>query len=198
MDEEVISYFSSEDKTQILEMWKRHTMRQLKIAKVVVHMGVGASGERLEKGIKVLESLTNQKPIKLLARKTIRDFGIRKGEPITAKVTLRGEKAIEFLQRALTVVENKIKYSSIDNNGNISFGITEHIELPETTYEPSLGIFGLDVCINVKHPGYRISERRKYKRKVPKKHRVSKLETMIFLNTQLGVEIVKEYVISYY
>ena len=198
MDEEQISYFSEEEKSEILDIWKNEPMRQLKISKVIVHMGVGASGERLEKAIRVLESLTSQKPVKLLARKTIRDFGIRKREPITTKVTLRGEKAEEFLTRALTVVDNKIKYSSIDTYGNFSFGIKEHIELPETTYDPSLGIFGLDVSISMAHPGYRISKRRKYKRKIPKNHRVSKLETMVFLDTKFKVEIVKEYVVSYY
>ena len=198
MDEEEISYFSEEEKVEVLEMWKKQPMRQLKISKVIVHMGVGVSGEKLEKGIKVLKSLTNQTPVKLLAKKTIRDFGIRKGEPITTKVTLRGEPAIEFLTRALSVVENKIKYSSIDNHGNFAFGINEHIELPDTAYDPSLGIFGLDVCVNVEHPGYRNSKRRKYQRKIPKNHRVTKLETMVFLNTKLNVDIVKEYVISYY
>ncbi len=198
MDEEQIEFFTSDEKEAILKMWEKNPMRQLKIAKVVVHMGVGASGEKLEKAMTVLESLTNQKPVKLLAKKTIRDFGIRKREPITAKVTLRGEKAIDFLRRALTVVENKIKFSSIDELGNFAFGIKEHIELPDTAYDPNLGIFGLDICVNVEHKGYSISRRRKYKRKVPKKHRTNKLETMIFLNTQLGVEIVKEYVVSYY
>lgn len=197
-DEEEISYFSDEEKTQILEMWKNQPMRQLKISKVVVHMGVGASGEKLEKGITVLESLTNQSPVKLLAKKTIRDFGIRKREPITAKVTLRGEKARAFLTRALTVMDNKIKYHSIDPYGNFSFGIKEHIELPDTAYDPSLGIFGLDVTVTVEHPGFRTAKRRKYKRKIPKSHRVQKLETMVFLKTQLNVDIVKEYVVSYY
>ncbi len=197
-EEEEISYFSEEEKAETLEMWKKQPMRQLKITKVTVHMGVGASGDPLEKGIKVLESLTHQKPVKLMAKKTIRDFGIRKNEPITTKVTLRGEKAMEFLTQALTVVENKIKYSSIDTYGNFSFGIKEHIELPDTAYDPTLGIFGMDVCVNVEHPGYRTSRRRNYKHKIPKNHRVSKLETMVYLNTQLNVDIVKEYVVSYY
>ncbi|MHA1130778.1 MAG: 50S ribosomal protein L5 [Candidatus Helarchaeota archaeon] len=198
MDDEEVQYYTTEEKAEILALWKKVPMRQLKIAKVVVHMGVGASGEKLEKAITVLEKLTGQKPVKLNAKQTIRDFGIRKRDPITAKVTLRGEKAIEFLKKALTVVDNKIKYSSIDPLGNFAFGIKEHIELPETEYDPTLGIFGLDVCVNVEHPGYRIARRRKYKRKVPKIHRANKLETMIFLDTQLNVQTIKEYVVSYY
>ena len=198
MDDEEISYFTDEEKNSVLETWKKHPMLQLKIAKVVVHMGVGASGEKLEKAITVLESLTNQTPVKLIAKKTIREFGIRKRDPITAKVTLRGEKGIEFLKKAFTVLDNKLKFSSIDEFGNFAFGIKEHIELPETSYDPNLGIFGLDICANVEHSGYAISRRRKYKRKIPKTHRASKLETMILLDTKLKVQIVKEYVVSYY
>jgi large subunit ribosomal protein L5 len=197
-EEEEVEYYTQEEKAEILEIWKKDPMRQLRIAKVILHMGVGESGDRLEKAITVISKLTGQTPIKLQAKQTIREFGIRKREPITAKVTLRGEKAIEFLRKALTVVDNKIKYSSIDPFGNFAFGIKEHIELPETEYDPSLGIFGLDVCVNVEHPGYRIARRRKYKRKVPKEHRANKLETMVFLDSQLGVQIVKEYVVSYY
>jgi large subunit ribosomal protein L5 len=195
MEEEEVSYFTAEDKNNILEMWKAMPMRHPKVTKVTVHMGIGTSGERLEKAITVLETLTKQKPVKLIAKKTIRDFGIRKYEPITAKVTLRGKKATEFLKRALTVPENKIKFSSIDA-GNFSFGIKEHIELPEVVYEPALGIFGLDVCVSLEHPGRRVSRRRKYTHKV--KNYMTKLETMVFLNTQFGTKIVKEIVTSYY
>lgn len=195
MEEEEVTYFTPEEKDQILQMWNAMPMRRPKITKVSVHMGVGTSGERLEKAITVLESLTKQKPVKLLAKKTIRDFGIRKYEPITAKVTLRGKKATEFLKRALTVVENKIKYSSVDP-GNVSFGIKEHIELPDVVYEPNLGIFGLDVTAVLEHPGRRVSRRRKYRHKV--RNYITKLETMVFLNTQFGTKIVKEIITSYY
>jgi large subunit ribosomal protein L5 len=198
MDDEVVSYFTEEDKAKVLEEWKTQPMRQPKIAKVSVHMGVGASGDKLEKAVNVLEGLTKQKPVRLLAKKTIRDFGIKKREPITVKVTLRGTKAIEFLKRALTVVDNKIKYSSLDQYGNFAFGIKEHIEMPETAYDPTLGIFGLDVCVNMELPGHSISRRRKYKHKIPQTQRLKKLDAMVFLKTQLGVDIVKEYVVSYY
>jgi large subunit ribosomal protein L5 len=67
-------------KEMALEAWKNQPMRQPKIAKVSVHMGVGASGDKLEKAMTVLEGLAKQKPVKMLAKKTIRDFGIRKRE----------------------------------------------------------------------------------------------------------------------
>ena len=71
-------------------------MLKPKIRKVTVNMAVGQSGEPLEKAVQVLEQLTGRKPVKKKAKQTIRDFGIRKGEPISCVVTLRKEKAIEF------------------------------------------------------------------------------------------------------
>ena len=78
MEEEEITYFTADEKNRILEYWKETPMRCPKITKVTVHMGVGSSGERLEKAMTVLENITKQKPVKMMARKTIRDFGIRK------------------------------------------------------------------------------------------------------------------------
>ncbi|HDJ25897.1 MAG TPA: 50S ribosomal protein L5, partial [Candidatus Bathyarchaeota archaeon] len=107
-------------------------MLKPKIEKVVVNCCVGRSGEPLEKAMKIIQELTGQKPCVRKAKKTIRQFGIRKGEPIACVVTLRKEKALEFLKRALAAVENKVKASSFDEHGNFSFGIKEHIEIPGT------------------------------------------------------------------
>ena len=74
-------------------------MLKPRIEKVTVNISVGKSGEPLEKAAKVLEKLTGQRPCKRKAKQTIRDFGIRRGEPIACLVTLRGEKAKNFLKR---------------------------------------------------------------------------------------------------
>ncbi|MHA1594650.1 MAG: 50S ribosomal protein L5 [Candidatus Baldrarchaeia archaeon] len=182
---------SEEIKAKILEEWEKNPMRRPRIEKVVVNMGVGQSGERLEKAMKVLEQLTNQKPVKTKARKTIKGFGIRKGEPIGCKVTLRGERAIEFLRKAFAAINNTVKVSSFDEYGNLSFGIKEHIDIPGTKYDPELGVFGMDVCISFERPGYRISRRRRCKRKVPRRHRMTKEEAMVYLMETFGVQIVK-------
>src|SRR3989304_10518713 len=120
-------------------------MLKARIEKVIVNMSVGKSGEPLEKAAKVLEQLTRQKPCKRKAKKTIRDFGIRQGEPIACMVTLRKEKAKESIKRALQAVENKVLKESFDQFGNFSFGIKEHIDIPGTKYLPELGIHGMDV-----------------------------------------------------
>jgi large subunit ribosomal protein L5 len=76
-------------------------MRRVFIGKVVVHIAVGESGERLQNAAKVLEMLTGQKPTFRRAKKTIKEFGVKRGENIACMVTLRGARAYEFLKKAL-------------------------------------------------------------------------------------------------
>ncbi len=162
-------------------------MREVIIDKVVINIGVGESGERQKKALKLLEELTGQTPTSTYAKKTIKNFGIRKGEPIGAKVTLRGEKALEFLKKALSVKEFKLSSRQI-GNGEFSFGIQEHIDLPGVEYDPDMGIFGMQVCCVLKRRGYRVEERRRARSKVGKRHRVTKEDTIEFLKS-LGVEV---------
>jgi large subunit ribosomal protein L5 len=165
-------------------------MLRPRIEKVVVNISVGKSGEPLEKAARVLKEITGQAPCKRKAKNSIRDFGIRKGESIACIVTLREEKAIEFLKKALPVVDNKLASKSFDSRGNFSFGLKEHIELPGVRYDPDVGIFGMDVCVSVTRPGYRVKERRKEKAKIGSKHVLTPEESMLFAKDTLGVEIV--------
>ena len=191
-DEEKVSSIAAEEKERLLNDWKEYPMRSPKIAKVVVNMGVGRSGELLERARNVLESLTDQTPINLIAKQTIRDFGIRKNEPISCKVTLRGEKAGSFLEKAIVAVDNQLLLNSFDKFGNFSFGIKEHIDIPGTQYDPDLGIFGMDVCVSFERSGYRIARRRRQRYSVPMRHRLTKEEVRLFMEEEFGVEIVKE------
>jgi len=178
-----------EEVERILEDWKAHPMRKPRIAKVTVNIAIGQSGERLQKAAKVLEEITGQKPVFRRAKKTIRAFGGRKGENIAVMVTLRGERAIEFLKKALEAVGYRIKQSSIDEHGNVGFGIEEHILIPGVRYDPEIGILGMDVVITVERPGYRIMRRKRARKKrVPRRHRVTREETMVLLNQLLGVQ----------
>ena len=94
-------------------------MRTIKLAKVTVHIGVGKSGEELEKARKVLADITGQKPCTRQAKRTLKDFGISEGEPISCLTTLRGEQATAFLKRGLEAVSNSLKASSFDENGTL-------------------------------------------------------------------------------
>jgi len=164
-------------------------MLKPKIEKVVVNMSVGKSGEPLEKAAKVLEQLTRQKPCKRKAKKTVRDFGIRKGEPIACLVTLRKEKAKEFLKRALQAVENKLSKERFDRYGNVSLGIKEHIDIPGTKYVPELGIHGMDVSVALSRPGQRVKRRHRTKSRVGVKHRLSPEESIAFIQEEFGIEV---------
>jgi len=175
---------------EIRKKWQKNPMLKPRIGKVTVNICVGKSGEPLEKASKVLEELTGQKSSRRKARQTIRDFGIRKGEPIACVVTLRKEKAAEFLKKAFQAVGNKISKSCFDGFGNFSFGIREHIDIPGTKYSPELGIYGMDVCVSLERPGFRVKRRRKAKLKVGRCHLLTPEEAMVFIKDEFGVEIV--------
>lgn len=174
----------------IKERWESNPMLKPFIAKVTVNIGVGESGERLYKAAKVLEEITGQKPVFRRAKKTIKDFGIKKGENIAVMVTLRKQRAIEFLKKAFEAIGYKLRASQFDPFGNVSFGIKEHILIPGTRYDPEIGIFGMDVAITIERPGYRIVRRRRCKKKrIPRRHRVTPEEAMLLLHEMFGVRI---------
>jgi len=162
-----------------------------KIEKVTVNIGVGEAGERLTKAESVLESITNQKPIRTLSKTTNKDLALRKRMPIGCKVTLRSKIADEFLKEALLTRENKMADYSFDDQGNLSFGIPDHTLFKSQKYDPNIGIFGMDVCITMKMPGYRIKRRRIARRHIPQKHRVRKAETIEFFKEQFKVEVIE-------
>lgn len=177
----------SED--EIRKEWEQQPMLRPQIEKVVVNISVGKSGEPLEKATKVLREITGKTPCKRKAKTSIRDFAIRKGESIACIVTLRKQEAIEFLKKVLSAVDNKISSKSFDKQGNFAFGLKEHIELPGVRYDPDVGIFGMDICVSVTRPGYRVKSRRKEKAKIGSKHILTPAESIIFVRDTLGVEI---------
>ncbi len=174
---------------QIQDLKSANPMRRIIISKVVINIGVGKSGEPIEKAKRALQELTGQQPSVRGARETVRDFGIHKGEPIGAMVTLRRQHAIEFLKRIISAKGNVFKSSSFDSYGNISVGIREHIDIPGTKYNPEIGIFGMDVNLSLMRPGYRIAKKRD-SRKIGKAHRITKEEAIEFFQQHYGVEIV--------
>jgi large subunit ribosomal protein L5 len=179
----------SEEET-FIKTWEEHPMLLPRIEKVVVNLNVGKSGEPLEKANKVLQEITGQTPVKKKAKKTIRDFGIREGESIAVVVTLRKQKAIDFLKKILPIVDSKISARSFDLRGNFSFGLKEHIEIPGVKYDPEIGIFGMDICVTVNRPGQRVKIRKKQDQSIGPKHVLTPEESMVFIKQLLGVEIV--------
>ncbi len=169
---------------------KDHPMRAIFIDKVVVNIGVGTSGERLAKAAEVLKILTEQEPSYRKARKSIKEWGVRRGEPIGVVVTLRRAKAIWFLLKALSVIDFTLRRSSFDDYGNVSFGIKEHILIPGVKYDPNLGIWGMDVAVRLVRPGYRVMYRRRCRSKIGNKQRVTRDEAIEFFEKILSVKII--------
>ena len=164
-------------------------MKRIGVDKVVINIGVGKSGDPIEKAKKALLELTGQQAAVRGAKKTVRDFGIHQGEPIGAVVTLRREPATEFLKRIVAAKKSILKASSFDNFGNISVGIHEHIDIPGTKYNPDIGIFGMDVNVVLSRPGYRIARKSRKSAKIGKTHRINKDEAIGFFKHEYGVEV---------
>jgi len=165
-------------------------MREVRIEKVTLNIGVGEGGDKLLKAEKILEEITGRKPIRTLAKKTIRDFGIRKGEPVGCKVTIRGKAVEEMLKHLLGAVEKRLNNATFDDQGNFSFGIKEHIDIPGVKYDPEIGIFGMDVSVTLCRPGYRIKYRRRETRRIPGAHRVTKDEAINFMSGKFGIQVI--------
>lgn len=168
----------------------QNVMKEIKLDKVVLNMGVGQSGDAIEIAKKALDQISGKKSCARNAKATQRDWGVRKGEPIGVAVTTRGKEASELLKRLLDAKGNQVKGSSFDNFGNFSFGILEHIDIPGIKYDPKIGILGLDVAVSLSRPGFNIRFRSRHKAKVGKTHRIEANEAKDFLKKEFDVTIV--------
>ncbi|MGC9529728.1 MAG: 50S ribosomal protein L5 [Candidatus Bipolaricaulaceae bacterium] len=139
----------------VQELGYENVMQVPKVAKVVVNMGVGKHDDPkvLEGAVRNLAQLAGQRPVVTRAKQAISDFKIRKGDPIGCRVTLRGARAHEFLNKLFNVVLPGIRdfkgvsRASFDGRGNYSLGITEQLVFPEISYDEVVQIQGMDVTI---------------------------------------------------
>ncbi|MGP6219836.1 50S ribosomal protein L5 [Caldiplasma sukawensis] len=172
---------------------KANKMRDIVIDKVVVNIGVGQAGERINKAMTVVEMLTGQKPVFTYAKRTVREFNVRKGLNIGVKVTLRGKRAEEFLHKAFFAKDYKFPEYSIDKQGNAYFGISDYTDFEGIKYDPEIGIFGMDIAIVLKRRGgYRIKRRKIRTQALPKRELISREETEEFLRNNFKVQVIEE------
>lgn len=131
-------------------------MQVPKITRITVNMGVGeavADKKAMEGAIGDLTALTGQKPLVTKSRKAIASFKLRAGVPVGCKVTLRGARMYEFLDRLINVAMPRIRdfrgvsARSFDGQGNYSFGVKEQIIFPEIAYDKIDAIRGMDITI---------------------------------------------------
>lgn len=127
-----------------------------KLDKIVINMGVGEATQdrkHMDNAVKDLTLIAGQKPVVNLARKSNASFKIRDGQAIGTKVTLRGERMYEFLDRLITIAMPRIRDfrginpKSFDGRGNYAMGVTEHIIFPEIEYDKVDKIRGMDIVI---------------------------------------------------
>ena len=128
-----------------------------KVTKVTLNMGVGEAmndKKLLERAVEDMTLIAGQKPLVTKARKSVANFKIRDGMPIGCKVTLRGVRMYEFLDRLIGIAIPRerdfrgLETKSFDGRGNYSMGIKEHIIFPEIDYDKVDKIRGMDICIS--------------------------------------------------
>jgi large subunit ribosomal protein L5 len=133
-----------------------NVMRVPRLSKIVVNMGVGAAtgqASLLEGAVRDLTTITGQKPIVTRAKRSIAGFKLREGNAIGAKVTLRGDRMWEFLDRLISIAIPRIRDfrglnpASFDGNGNYTFGLTEQLVFPEIDYDSIDQTRGMDITI---------------------------------------------------
>jgi len=138
------------------ELGVENPMRLPRITKITINMGLGeALGDKkvLEHAMRDLEQIAGQKPVSTKARKSIAGFKVREGWPIGCKVTLRGERMYEFLQRFIDIAIPRIRDfrgispKQFDGRGNFAMGVTEQIIFPEIDYDKIDALRGLDIAI---------------------------------------------------
>ena len=127
-----------------------------RLAKIVINMGVGRATQQrslIEGALRDLEVISGQKPVVTRARKSIASFKLREGQEIGAKVTLRGDRAWEFLDRILSMAIPRVRDfrglspRSFDGHGNYTFGVTEQLIFPEIDYDSIDTTRGMDITI---------------------------------------------------
>jgi large subunit ribosomal protein L5 len=138
------------------ELGLRNVMQVPRLDKVVINMGVGAATAQaslLEGAVRDLTTITGQKPVITRAKRSIAGFKLREGNAIGTKVTLRGDRMWEFMDRLISIAIPRIRDfrglnpRSFDGNGNYTFGLTEQLVFPEVDYDSIDQPRGMDITI---------------------------------------------------
>ena len=134
----------------------KNAMRIPRLEKVVLNMGLGDAKEHkkwLTSGVEELTTIAGQKAVITISKKAISNFKIREGDPVGIRVTLRGDKMYEYLDRFISVASPRIRdfrglsAKGFDGRGNYNFGVTEQIIFPEIDYDKIDNIRGLNISI---------------------------------------------------
>ncbi|HTY68369.1 MAG TPA: 50S ribosomal protein L5 [Alphaproteobacteria bacterium] len=149
--------YSATLKPQLMQQFSyKSTMQVPRIEKIVINMGVGETTtdiKKMDAAVSDLTAITGQKPVVIRSKKAIANFKLRKGLPIGCKVTLRGTRMYEFLDRLVNIALPRVRDfrglsgKSFDGKGNYSLGLKEQIVFPEINYDKIDTIRGMDIVI---------------------------------------------------
>ncbi len=168
----------------------KNIMRELKIEKVTLNCGCGTDHALLEKSLKLLKLITGKTAVRTKSKVRLASWGLRKGLPIGAKITVRGAEAENLVKRFVEAKDNQIALSCFDSRGNLSFGISECIDIPGIEYTPEIGIIGLQISITFQKPGLRVKQRKFKPGHIPQRHLVSQEDVITFMKKQYNVTVV--------
>ena len=138
------------------EFGYKNDMQMPKLEKIVLNMGVGeavADSKKIKAAEADMTAIAGQKPVITKAKKSIAGFKVREGMPLGVKVTLRGERMYDFLDRLVTVAMPRVRDfrgvsgKSFDGRGNYALGLKEHIVFPEIEYDKIDQVWGMDIVI---------------------------------------------------
>jgi large subunit ribosomal protein L5 len=167
-------------------------MRNIRIEKLTLNVGAGKDQSVIEKAERLIQNLTGIRPVKTKTQKRIPAWGLRPGLPIGVKLTLRDETAESLIPRLLAAKGNRLRPENLDEAGNVSFGIPEYIDIEGAKYDPTIGIIGLQVCITLERPGYRVKRRRVRAAKAGKHHRITPSEAKAFMQERFKTRFEEE------
>ncbi len=163
-------------------------MRQIKVEKITLNCGAGVEPRKLEKSIKLLEVVSGGKATRTRSKNRIPAFGIRIGQEIGCKVTLRKKKAEELLKRLLESIGNKLSDGQF-NPGSFAFGVKEYIEIPGMSYQRDIGILGFDVNVTLTRAGKRVTQKKIKQGKLGKNQRITREETIKFMEEKFNITV---------
>lgn len=164
-------------------------MKNIKVEKVTLNIGVGSPGDKMEKAMRLLKSITGLNAIQTSSTKRIPTWGVRPKLAIACKVTVRGKKAEELLARLFGAVDNTLAVRKFDKFGNFSFGIAEYIDIPGVPYDASIGVIGLEAAVTLERPGFRVKKRSKNKSKIAGRHKITTNESVEFVKSKFKINV---------
>ena len=157
MENRLKAKYTNDVTPKLVEQFNYTSVMQVpKVEKIVVNMGVGdavSNAKNLDKAVDELTLLTGQKPVITKAKKSIAGFRLREGMPIGAKVTLRGERMYDFLDKLITVSLPRVRdfhgvsKNAFDGRGNYTLGVKEQLIFPEVDYDLVDKVRGMDIVI---------------------------------------------------